>query len=239
LYITANLQWPSPVPYGAAQSHGLHRTRQHTHRVTVTGASLSQPLGRVSAAWAVGRLRRCAWLLASPSLTLSSLPLSPQNLNPRAIGRRGPWSRACCRLRRAGVRRGPETPALRDENPVVQHSGRPAPSPCSTVCSSSSSPMAPLPCLAVRHPLAHRRLAARLHGGPRTGWHEGDSRPPIPRSSGSMIKRTSTRKLVTAAKKMSAAASTAPSSSTSRCGAVSVSVEKVLMYDKFQYFIHE
>jgi hypothetical protein len=44
---------------------------------------------------------------------------------------------------------------------------------------------------------------------------------------------------VPAAKKMSAAASTTPSSSTSHCGVVSVSIEKVLMYDKFQYFIHE
>jgi hypothetical protein len=69
--------------------------------------------------------------------------------------------------------------------------------------------------------------------------HEGHSHPPIQQSSGSMIKRTSTRKLVPAAKKMSAAASNTPSSSTSRCGVVSVSVEKVLMYDKFQYFIHE
>jgi hypothetical protein len=46
--------------------------------------------------------------------------------------------------------------------------------------------------------------------------HEGHSRLPIPRSSGSMIKRTSTRKLVPAAKKISAAATTTPSSSTSR-----------------------
>jgi hypothetical protein len=96
---------PSPIwSSRAAQPHGPHKTRNDANATH----SLSQPLGGL-AAWAgpfrVGRLRRSAgarapcralgfWLLPpSPS---RSLALSPQNLNPRAADRHGPWSRAGC-----------------------------------------------------------------------------------------------------------------------------------------------
>jgi hypothetical protein len=102
-----------------------------------------------------GRFRACA----SPCpLASRSLP-SPQNLNPRAAGRRDPWSRAGC------------SAAVCPSSPRPRRC--PRPSPCLPVFpeTPTAPPSACLPCsAAVRRPLAHRRSAARLHGSPRTGW---------------------------------------------------------------------
>jgi hypothetical protein len=94
-----------------------------------------------------------------PSRLLVSPSLSPQNLNPRAAGRRDPWSRAGC------------SAAVCPSSPRPRRC--PQPSPCLPVF--PETPTAPLsarlPCsAAVRRPLAHRWSAARLHGSPRTGW---------------------------------------------------------------------
>jgi hypothetical protein len=160
-----------------------------------------------------------------------SLPKMETLAPPRSVEA---WSRVGCRRRRTGLQQSAVSVA---ETPEVQHSDPPAPSPCSAVRSSPSSRRRPRPVrLSDTHlPITGRRLATMEAEEP--DGHEGHLRPPIPRSSGSMSKCT--RKLVPAAKKMSAAARTTPSSSTSHCSDVSVSVEKVLMYDKFQYFIHE
>jgi hypothetical protein len=90
-----------------------------------------------------------------------SLPLSPQNLNPRAASRHCPWSRAgcstaapVCGVPACALRRLPICSSLSAQYTVS--------SLFFAVC--SSSPTAPSPCIAVRPP-----TPTCLHGSPRTG----------------------------------------------------------------------
>jgi hypothetical protein len=148
-----HMEQPTRQPIG----NKTRPTRPHTKVLSVS-APHSQPLGH-------GRLQ--AVRRQSPSLTLSVSPsLSPQNRNPSAA--HGPWRRGAEQAGGTAARRtGLKHSALSaPETPAVQHSDRPAPSPCSVVRSSPSSPMAPSPCSAVRHPLAHHWLVACCHGSP-------------------------------------------------------------------------
>jgi hypothetical protein len=95
--------WSSP----ATRAHDPHRTRNYaSHERNHERPVSPQPLdGGSFRRWALWRLRRsavsrcaCAVRLASPPSPSRSLPLSPQNLNPRVADRCGPWSRAGCSL---------------------------------------------------------------------------------------------------------------------------------------------
>jgi hypothetical protein len=147
------------------QSHGVQHfspTRQPHKRETAHPISLCgvRPGQAPVLLPPMAPVRPSVGACASPCpLASRSLPLSPQNLNPRAADRRDPWSRAGC------------SAAVCPSSPRPRRC--PRPSPCLPVFpeTPTTPPSVCLPCsAAVRRPLAHHRSAARLHGSPRTGW---------------------------------------------------------------------
>jgi hypothetical protein len=182
----------------SVQSHGPH---SHTHGVQPSQAATQtahtnspcgvRPVPQSFFHRALGfSLRGCDCDATLPS---RSLPLSPQNLNPRVAGRRGPWSRA-------GY-----SAAVCLSSPRPRR--RPWPSPCLLVFPERPRPRQRrrLPVCPVRRlsgvhsPIAGRRLASMEAQEP--DGHEGHSRPPLPRIP-RRLQCTSTRKLVPAAKKI-------------------------------------
>jgi hypothetical protein len=168
---SARSQTPSPVTRPTQpHSHGVQHfsptrqphKRETAHPISLCGVRPGQAPVLLPPTTPVQPSVGASALVLLPALSPLGLSLSlpsPQNLNPRAAGRRDPWSRAGC------------SAAVCPSSPRPRRC--PRPSPCLPVF--PETPTAPssacLPCsAAVRRPLAHRRSAARLHGSPRTGW---------------------------------------------------------------------